>query len=1125
MQRLCAKLLLSSLFLLCVSAFGQATTGAVSGRVTDPSGAVIPDAGVELVNVDTGIKTLTRTTGEGDFVETALPPGHYTITVSHAGFKNASVSAFKLDIDQKARFNVKMSIGETTEVTVLDETPTLQMQGAETGQVIDRRQIEDLPLNGRNALDLSLLIPGVIRGGGGNNVNLSVNGQREFGNSIQVNGVEVSGNRNNDTSVRPSPDALQEFKIVTSSYAPEFGRASGGAILMQTKSGTNNIHGSVYEFYRPTATAANSRFAPAGSSPTLTQHNYGATIGGPIHRDKAFLFLAYEGVRNKDQVAYLNVTPTKNQVVFRANGDADLSGLKDPYTGNTIPIFDPNFFLQNYYVQQFPGNVIPAAEISPAGKKILQQLFPAPQNNSFFQNYASVYPTTYNSNIANLRTDYTFSQSHRVYLTYDAQQFASSVGDPYGAGIAIKGGGGADTGDLTGTENHVIGLVHDWTITPSLLNEARVNYFISVVTQKSLVDGTRLADQFGIQNANVNGFSDTYGFPQIQFETGAITGGSTYKPLKFRDKNTSFFDSVTYAHGKHNAKFGYEYRHLNSHPDFSLFPVPYMYFGGSYAAVTSDPFYCNYSYDPTCGSSQLPYGFYDGNAYYGTGGSEIADLLLGYPLVVDQGLQLTNPSTIANEHTFYLQDYWQLTPRFNVTYGLRYEYQQPYYDENNNASNFDIATLRVNLAGRGGNSRSLVNSNLTNFMPRVGFAYQLTPTMVLRAGYGKFYSPENDAKEDILTKNYPFFVQQQFYNSPYYDYYISYGLDKGVPRQTQIVIPSGASSIDLSSIPSASSQTVYSEPTVFPTANTQDYNVTLQKELGRHMSVEVSYVGANARDLSYSVGDYNVNKTLSSKIGKVQRLQPSGLSNYNSLQAKVTRNFYNGYSILASYTYGHNLDNGPAPFNLGKGGNYPQNPFNLASEYSRSDSDVRHNFVASQIIELPFGHGKRFLRDAHGIGQVLLGGWQLNSITVLHTGTPFNIVSNQNDNNYPGLRPNLTGDPGVAHKTLTAYFNTAAFKVPTGQSTSTGAGKTLIVGNSPRNPLYGPGYTQEDVSLFKVLTLPREMKLQIRVEAFNALNTPHYYNPNGNLAAGKNFGSITGASGSRVMQFAGRLTF
>jgi hypothetical protein len=1113
MKKLILSLLPAVFLAGSMQAWSQATTGSISGRVSDTSDKVIQGAQVSVQDVDTGVISTAVTNGTGEFTLTALPPDHYKITIESTGFSTASVPAFDLHIDQKAHFTVHLKVGAvSSSVVVSDSAPILQVQGAETGQVIGAKEIEDLPLEGRNFTGLMLLVPGVGTGGGGNNLNLSVNGQREFSNSVEINGTEVTGNRNNDTNVVPSPDALQEFKMVTSTYAPEFGRASGGSVLIQTKSGSNGYHGSAYFFYRPAATAANNPFTAAGTVPTLQQKIYGATFGAPLKRDKAFIFLAFEGNRLQNTTSYLGNTPPVNQVSFDSAGDANLSQLTDPYDGTQIPIFDPLFFNNNYYSEQFPGNIIPANRVSPGGKQILMNLFPQPKDNSFFTNFPVNQTYADNNNVANLRVDYNFSQKDRVYLTYDAEQGDTATGDPYAGAIPVKGGGSADSGDLTSFENHVISLRYDHVFSPTLLNEAGASYFISPLSQNSPLAGSKLASTWGIQNVIIPDFPATDNLPQIQFQSGPTVGGSTYKPLTFRDKNLTILDALTWTKGSHNVKFGYEYRHLNSHPNFSLFPTPYEYIGGAGDAQTSDP----------------TYSYYDPNAYYYNGGNEIADLLLGLPYVVDQGLQLTNASTTANEHTFYLQDYWQINTKLNLTYGVRYEYQQPYVEASNDESNFSTSTLLLSLAGRGGNSRSLVNSNATDLMPRAGVSYQLSSTWVARGGFGIFFSPENDAREDILTKNYPFFTQQEFVNyfdSGCYCFDLPYDLDTGVARSTTIALPSSGGTIDLTKVSGGNTQTVYAEPNKFPTARSWNYNFTLQKQFGSATSAELGYVGAHTTDLSYAVGNYNVNNYLSSSIGKVDTLLPIGLSNYSSLQAKISRSFHSGYGILASYTYAHGLDNGPAPFDLGRGGNYPQNPFNIKSEYSNSDTDIRHHFVAAQVIELPVGHGKWLLHNASGVEQAILGGWQLNSITTLQSGKPFNVVSNGNNPDYPGLRPNLVGSPGVPHKSIAEWFNTKAFVVPAGQAASTAAGKTLIVGNAGRNIIYGPGYTNEDLSLFKVITLPREMKFQVRFEAFNLLNTAHYNNPIGNIAAGKQFGTITGGYSPRVMQFAGRLTF
>lgn len=1091
-----------------ISGWGQATSGSIFVNVRDPQGALISQARVEVASPETGLIKKAETDSSGSCKVEYLPPGHYVVSVEQAGFSSFRTRPLELQIDDKLRVDVSLRMAQATEtVMTSDVSPLLETQSAATGEVITASEIANMPLLGRDFIDLSLLVPGIVHGEGGNNVNLSINGQREFGNSIQLNGVEVTGNRNNDTSLRPSVDAMKEFKVVTADYSPEFGRASGGAILLQTKSGTNQLHGTAYEFFRPNNTAAESyAFAKSGVSHAsqLKQHNFGATVGGPLRRSRDFFFLSYEGSQLRNAEIYETTVPTLDQVSFLGDGSADLSRLTDPYTGDQIPVFDPYFYQANYYAQQYPGNIIPASAISAAGKTILTQMFPQPNNsNKFFNNFTATQRIQSHGNTGDVRFDEALSSSDRVTLTYDIAQYENNTGDPYAGSGTLTNAGGADSGDHYWLENQSVGVSWVHTISASLLNELRASYLITPLVEHSLVDSTRLADQVGIQNANLADYPETWGFPQIQFETGAITGGSTWKPLTFRDENLQVGEAVSWFRNRHSLKFGYEYRQLNSHPNFSLFPTPYEYFGGAYAAMTSDPTYT----------------FYESSAYYGNGGSEIADLLLGLPYVVIQGLQLTKPHTTSNEQTFYLQDSWQITDRLNLNYGIRYEYRQPYVDANNNASNFDRSSLNVLIANRGSNGRSLVDSNKADLMPRLGAAYLINNSTTVRAGFGLFYTAENDAREDILTKNYPFFTQDEYVNSPYY---FAYNLDAGIARSMSVNLPGGASSIDLTSVPGATSATVYSEPRTFPDGYSELYNLTLQRVLPRNTSLEAGFVGAQAHKLPYSVGNYNVGNHLSSKIGKVQTLLPLGKSNYNAFQAKVDRRFGNGWSVLAAYTYAHSLDNGPAPFDL-RSSSAPQSPFDLDREYATSASDLKHNVSLSDQIELPFGRGKRYVRSAGRVIDALVGGWQVNSIALFHTGTPVNIVSNAGYADYPGLRPDVV--PGKSpnlprdRRSVGKWFNTAAFTTPPGQSNG-----NPVPGSAGRNVVRGPGYTNVDFSLFKNVSLPEKKTLQLRAESFNLLNTPHFGNPNASRNSGS-FGSITSASGPRVMQFAMKLTY
>ncbi len=1091
-----------------VSGWSQATSGSIVVNVRDPNGALVPHAGIEVTSQETGLVKSIETDSTGSGQVNNLPPGQYTVGVRRTGFSPFSTRPLELQIDERLRVDISLKVGPTTETVIAsDVMPLMQMQSAATGQVVNASDIANMPLLGRDFTDLTLLVPGVVHGEGGNALNLSVNGQREFGNSIQLNGVEVTGNRNNDTNLRPSVDAMREFKVVTSDYAPEFGRASGAAILLATKAGGNQFHGTAYEFFRPTNTAASSYVFSASDvnhASQLKQHNFGATIGGRLRKNRDFFFFSYEGVQLRNAEIYETTVPTLDQVSFLADGSADLSRLTDPYTGNQIPIFDPYFYQANYYAQQYPANIIPARAISPGGKTILTQMFPHPNNsNRFFNNYTATQRIRSHGNTGNVRFDEDLSSRDRISLTYDIAQYENSTGDPYAGSGTLPNTGGADSGDHYWFENQAMGLSWARVLSANLLNELRAAYLVTPLVEHSLVDGTKLADQLGIANANLPGFPDTWGFPQIQFETGAITGGSTWKPLYFRDENLQVAESLVWTHNRHSMKVGYEYRHLNSHPNFSLFPTPYEYIGGAYAAMTSDP----------------TYSFYQSNAYYGNGGSEIADLLLGLPYVVMQGLQLTNPHTTSNEQTLYLQDSWQMTSRLNFNYGIRYEYRQPYVEASNNASNFDRSSLNILIANRGSNSRSLVDSNKANIMPRLGAAYMVDSETTVRAGFGMFYTAENDAREDILTKNYPFFTQNEYVNSPYY---FAYYLDTGIARSTTVNLPSGVSSIDMTTVAGAVNETVYSEPRNFPDGYSEMYNLTIQRMLPANISLEVGYVGAQSHKLSYAVGNYNVGNHLSSEIGKVQTLLPVGQSNYSALQAKVDRRYANGWSVLAAYTYAHSLDNGPAPFDL-TSSSAPQSPFDLDSEYATSTDDLKHNMTVSTQIELPFGRGKRYLHSSGSLIDALVGGWQLNSIASFHTGTPINIVSNAGYADYPGLRPNLVPgqDPTLPRqkRTITEWFNTAAFTNTPGQSNS-----TPIPGDAGRNLVRGPGYANFDFSLFKNFSLPETITLQFRAESFNLLNTPHFGNPDGSRNSGS-FGSIASASGPRIMQFAIKLIY
>ena len=1139
------KKIFSQFFGLCVTlsvllcfagkASAQATTGSITGQVTDSTGAVIPNVAVTAIEVNKGVEFHGRTNTVGEYTILNVTPGMYKVTVTASGFQTGVALNVDLVIDQKQLLNFQLKPGASTTTVVVTSAPTmLQTQSSETGVVIGTADIVDLPLLGRNFYDLPLLVPGTVSAGGSiNSFAVSVNGNREYGNSITVDGVESTTNRTQDVTVIPSVDSVQEFKVSTSAYNAEFGSSAGAVVSIQTKAGTNQFHGDAYEFFRPNFTAARPYGFGGAAEPSsiLKQHNYGGTIGGPVKRDKAFFFGSFEHTIQHNAYTYLDSTPPLSQVIFNPDGSADFSHMVDPGDGHQVPIFDPNVSFACYggCSQQFPGNVIPANRISPAGKNTLLNFFPKANlpgiENGWFDNFAVFSPVSYSQNQIDARYDENFTEKNRVYLTYHYTNQNQLVTGPYYGHTVVPDAGDADQANKEDLETEAISATYNHVFGPTTLNELRFGYSRYAQNQFSVLNGTDYSTKYGMGNVAVPGFEATIGYPFIFMGTGYLTGGSSYKPYHVLDNNFEVADNFTSSKiPRHEFKFGEEYRRLNSHPVFSLFPTGYQYYGSYGFAQTSDP----------------TYGYFDPNAFFYNGGSDIADLLLGLPFTNDIGLQLTQPHTENWDLGLYGQDTFKVTDKLVLNYGLRWEYQAPYVEANNNEANFDLASGDILVAGRGGNSRSLINSRFNDFAPRFGFSYLLNNKTVVRGGYGLFYSPENDGREDYLTQNAPFATQAVYtnfwYDGPPYEYQD----DTGVPRSTAINVPSSGR-IDPSTLNNGSLETTYSFDPHLKTGVSQLFNAAVQRELGTNLSLDVAYVGSVAHSLSYQIGDINANpfdstnkneNRITPNLGKIQYLSDFGSESYNSLQVKFTKRESRNLSFLLSYTYGHNLDNGPAPFNAGKiNNNLPQNPYNLHAEWASSDFDTRHNFVFSGLYRLPFGRGQELFSNWGKTTNAILGGWQLNSIYEMRTGTPVNVVRGNNPvGAFAGLRPDVTADPVLPRdkRTLLHYFNTAAFTIaPFDCSTPTSI-TCNASGDAGRNLLYGPGWINLDSSLFKEFAFTERYRFQIRFEAFNTLNTPHFANPDGDFSDGT-FGQIKSQTGgqeaNRVAQVAGKFYF
>jgi hypothetical protein len=1101
-------------------------------------------------------RTFTGVSDEtGYYTILSVPPGIYSVTTTAPGFAPARYSHAALAIDQHLALSFHLKVNNVADsIEVTDTPPILQSTTAEVGTAIGGDAITDLPLAGRNFYDLTMLVPGVAQVGGSiNSFALSVSGQREYANSIQLDGIESTTNRTQDVTVRPNVDSVEEFKVVTSSFNAEFGNAAGGVIAVQTKAGSNAFHGDAFEFYRPNFMSARQTVPGVDvkqPAPTLKQHNFGGTFGGPIKKDRSFFFVAYEGMRQKDTWSYVTSTIPFSLFDIKPNGDVDFSRLVDPNAGlpglgpdgnpypaaGTVdPIFDPNATVANYgwWTQQFAGNVIPAARTSKAGMNTLLNFFPKANlpgtHNGWFRNFQAITPTSNDTDQVDARFDQVITSKDRLYVVYHWQANNILDGDPFHGHSVVPGAGDADQAQKEDDGAQSISLTYDHIFSPTALNEVRFGYLRYYQDQYSLLNGTDYSTKYGFGNVAVNGYSATVGFPQIYMADGFLAGGSTYKPYHVLDGNFQFGDSFTWTGvPRHEFKFGADLRMLNSHPNFSLFPTGFDYFGSwGYAETAAAP-YWGYYY---CADSS----WCVDNGWNWLGGSDVADLVLGLPMSVGMGLQLTNPHTKSWNLAFYAQDSYKITPRLTLNYGLRYEYQNPWTEANNNMANFDLASGNIVLAGRNGVPNGIIKPRKNDFSPRLGFAYILNDKTVVRAGGAIFFSPENDGREDFMTMNNPFATQSTFSNwpwdiSPSNPQAWAYQLDSGVKRNTAINIPT-AGYIKPKDLVNGNLETTYAVNPNLKTGTTGSFNLALERQLSRTMSLDVAYAGSISRHLSYLVGDINADPNLSSHfdtlitpyLGRIQYLDDAGMGKYNSLQVKLTRQMSRNTSFLLSYTYGHSLDNGPAPFNLGHINNdMPQDPHNLKAEYATSDSDIRHNLVFSGEYKLPFGKGQAFGSSWGSVADAIIGGWKFGGIYSMHTGTPVNVIlGNDPKSALAGVRPNVKGDPNLPHdkRTVLKYFNTAAFSTPTIPQ-----GANYAFGNAGRNLIVGPGFINVDASLAKEFTLENRWKLQLRAEAFNAMNSVHYSNPDGDFYSGT-FGQINYAGDPRKAQLAAKFIF
>jgi hypothetical protein len=1060
---------LAILFFLPSVLSAQIDTGSIVGVVRDQSGAVIAGATVTLKNATTGVTRTLTTNTDGEYLFAAIIPGVYSVQASSPSFESAIRSNIEISVQSRPAVDFSLKVGQASQVVeVTSQTPVLQTESSDLGGVVQSQQINDLPLNGRRYSDLALLEAGIQRNlSNGNNTapdRFSSNGNLETQNYFSLDGIDNnSGSTNLQEStvqvIQPPPDALQEFRIQTRTYSSEFGTAAGAVVNASIKSGANQFHGDVWEYLRNSVLDANNYFANQGGQDrgNFVQNQYGATVGGPIIRNKTFFFGDFQIFSSRKATSVRSTVPTP--LMKQGNFTELKSALSNSKVAGQAGCI--------------VGNVISEGCIDNTGSQLLA-VFPDPNiptavavegqpgswtGDSNYQFQASV-PN--DSKSFDVRIDHNLNNTNRLFGRYS--QFIISKQDPPWTDDPVIAGNGDFATDYRIHERSVA-LSWDDTVRSNLLNELRFGFNRDFAHSDpvGVQLGTSDAASFGLNGIPVG--PNSSGLPPIEINGLQRLGTSPWRPQFQISQVWQVLDNLSWLKGNHSFKFGYDYR------------------------KTSDNFL----------DIRAPQGEIQVNGIYtGGGGFGVADFLLGN---VDTALFVT-PTVVHNYsygNSFYAQDTWRIRKNLTITYGLRYELFSPLLNRQNQVSNFTpedgggIVSVPANASGWF--ARSLIHPDKNDFAPRLGFSYHPWDRVVFRGGFGTFYQHGvRIGSEAVLALNPPsvisYGLSQQNGSST-----TVFQLKDGFPLEQ---ITSGT--LDLATLSPLRAQDSNQR-----TSYVQQMSFGPELQLDQSTSLDISYVGNFARKMN-RLRDANQGvvtgfddggkpivafpfTNLSDEAGNHAFLELAtndGNSNYNGLLVSLRHRFTKGMAYGVSYTWSHNI----ADYvdNL-TGGATPQNANNYAAERGDSMFDVRHRIVGYLTYELPFGKGKRMLNQG-GAVNYLIGGWQINTIVTAQTGTTIQIfaVDQTGTGGNHISRPDCVGFArfGASDNPRNGFWlNPAAFAVPApGEFGNCGAGA-----------YHGPGLSNVDFSLFKSFPVRETMHFEFRTEAFNLFNHANFGNP------------------------------
>jgi len=1092
------SLLLCAVSLFCIflgSASAQVTTGKITGVVTDSSGAAVAGATVTITQSETAAVTTTTTDASGNYSATALKIGTYMVSVEKQGFQRVVQSNISLGIGQVVRVDIVLKVGRVAEtVEVTGAPPLLQTETSALGTIETEQRIVDLPLNGRNFFKLAYLGPGANEGATGtsagagstdNNrpgISLSVNGLRIFDNNYLLDGIDNNEFGNGTVVIQPPPDSIQEFRVEENSMNAEFGR--GGAMVnIVLRSGTNQLHGSAWEFLRNDKLDARNYFATQQLG--FQRNQYGGQLGGPIIKDKMFLFGSIQRSDIREELPFISTVPTQ---LMQSGNFSELLALSTP-----INITDP-----------FPGgpaytgNIIPTCAqdgcINNVGKNIVN-LFPLPNipgagltSNFIFNGKYKFDETAFET-----RFDYNISSNDRFFAHY-------AIATPNATNPSnfpnVTGGSGSGTSSTL--NNRVQSLAGDWThvFNPGLINDLRAGYIRFKDATLPIDFGTNAGNAVGIPNANHGGNSS--GLTKINISGYQALGDSLWVPETIAENVYQLADTMSWTHGKHSLKFGVDFRRQQRNFFQQTAPSGELGFTGNYTG-------------------------------YG-----LADTFVAVPqsTLQDHLFSAVDPTRYWDLAEF-VQDDIRVTPNLTLNLGLRYQVASPAGGPT--VGNFDLNTLTVNTSSHGG-----VGFDKKDFAPRIGFAWNVRPNTVIRSGGGIFYAPEGNIFDDLGLNPPSLAVVSNTFNTsstPSTDQLLT-----AFPATFTPVDPNDPSgTVRTTGKIGTTFDPVRTIPRIY------EWNLTVEQQLGQSWLARVGYVGTRSSNL-FDHESSNLNQPYlpldtnflnfpnqgrpyfgtRPNLNVVLPLDVARLSMfYNAFQTSLEHRFSGGFNVLAAYTFAKSL--GTADGNVNQCD--IQNAHDVAAEKGPTTPDFRHQLVVSYVYELPYGKGKHFGSDASGVAQAVLGGWQVAGVTRAHSGEAFDvlmggdltntgafpprpdIIHNPYDFSYNTAEQAALGcDPG--HQTLNCWFNQAAFVAPALASTPGLCGgqcSARLFGDAGRAILRGPDLVNFDFSAYKTFQLSERFGLVFRAEFFNIFNHPNFEMPN--------VGSGGGSSGAGIINF------